>query len=1130
MLRLPRPPASSSVLPVVVLAVALGVLGGSGCPEGLFPLPPPGDVDVRVDVVALAGPDLDVLEGSRVVLSGRSSRGLSGDPLLAWTQVDGPPVPLTNPSSPLPAFIAPLAPAVLVFELRAEADGAVATDRVTVTVDDRPGETPSFLTVPPDDVAAPGSAVSFDVGVVGASAPVTITAFASCAGGATTTVTGRRVDVTLPQELPCIVVVDGVDAAGHGVAPAARILWPEGTPLPAPTEIQAAPRIVDPGATVSVSFASDDTGSVARAWAAGFDDVVPGGVDGDLFAFPAPRHRTRLVIGGERRQGGVSGGVRYAIVDVTAGAGNLAPVASGGSDRIVQPGARFRLDTSGSFDLDDDELQVLVTQVLGAPAASDEAAPGAFIAPDEPGELLFHVVADDGTVQSAPDAVRVLVSAEAEDQPPVLLLPATRYVIPGQRFIVDGRAAEDPDSGFIAGVTIRQADTDAFILLDEPVNAPFVELVAGAAGESYHFSISAFDEDGLVVTADQEVLVEDAGPYVDPVRGSDEGNGTAAAPFATVEGALATALRHELPELLLVEGEHPAPTVPLPARLSLRGGLRFDGAAGYVDGGGETVLPILAPGLVVQDAHLATLTVRLAGGALTLAGAASLDGVTVTEDEGHEGSLLAVQTGAAAKAVDCVVSPRATSGAAAPATIVLDPDSTLDLIDTAVEGAAVGAAVGVSCDGATLSLEGATLTGSTSGASSGVAVAAENGCTVDAIGSTITGGATDTATGILATDTLLTLDASTTVIGSVSATPARAVALDVHGRERAALIRAHVVAAPAASASGDVAGLVVDDAQVSLEGAVVESGPIGDAVRIVSGDLTSLDSTIDGASGGVVADVAGLVILEGGSVAGRTGVDVAQATTLSLTGVTVSAADTGVSAPSTLLILERSTVAVTSTIVAVGLDVAGAALTDSTVDVSAPDARGVVLGAEQSRVTRSLVHATGSAAAFGVDSEGPLVLESAAVVVVGGAGPALNAQADITLVHATLRAAGAALVAAGTIDVVNSALDGAPGLSVPTPAGAQPWVRAVGVAFDDDGPLVAFGGESVTTEGRLLELGCDLCFAADLAPLVDDTGHLAAGANALVDAADNTFATPDIDGDARPQGARADIGADERAP
>jgi hypothetical protein len=87
-----------------------------------------------------AGLDQTVDEGAAVTLQGTASGDPDGDALTySWTQVGGPAVALSDPTSAVPAFTAPeVGPggATLVFQLVVSDGSASATDLVTITVRD----------------------------------------------------------------------------------------------------------------------------------------------------------------------------------------------------------------------------------------------------------------------------------------------------------------------------------------------------------------------------------------------------------------------------------------------------------------------------------------------------------------------------------------------------------------------------------------------------------------------------------------------------------------------------------------------------------------------------------------------------------------------------------------------------------------------------------------------------------------------------------------------------------------------------------------------------------------------------------------------------------------------------------
>lgn len=587
----------------------------AGCSVDFLSTTPtnPGVPTAPAEVVALAGPDLVVLEGSRTVLAGDASRALVGAPELSWSQREGPLVTLSNPSAATPTFVAPLGPARLVFTLEVRADDVRDTDEVVVEVVTAAAAlatAPRVVSLPADRQVVLDELVRIEAPWTGAGAPIVSARCPTLTGGPLGRLEGETLVIELaPRGLPCpIVVEDSLDEVGDGVGlqaagRASLILWPADVPVAGTTRARA-PATAGAGAPIVVDL--DDGGRLFVV------DGAPLALqrDGGRVSFLAPRRPGRLTLVAETRVGGSSGGVRVIAIEVGAGAGNSAPRVDGGPDLRVRPGARFRIAPVASDD-DGDPVELTVRQVLGLEARQAGGGVGVLVAPDEvtPQTLLFHVSGSDGRAESDVDPVRVVVDPAAENLPPVITLAAELYVTPGSTFTIDSSGASDPDAGLITGWRIAQArtdtDNDADILLPDAVDTPTVTLTAGAAGARYRFVVSVTDDGGLEASAEVTVVVEEAGPYVDPIRAGATGDGTPARPFASVSDGLLTAARHRFPALHLVAGGPPLGLVPLPDGLGLEGGWRFDDDTDtYVQDGAPTVVRI-------ADDEL-----RLAGGSL----------------------------------------------------------------------------------------------------------------------------------------------------------------------------------------------------------------------------------------------------------------------------------------------------------------------------------------------------------------------------------------------------------------------------------------------------------------------------------------------------------------------------------
>ncbi|MCP4498729.1 MAG: hypothetical protein GY822_02030 [Deltaproteobacteria bacterium] len=1123
--------------------------------DPLEPAPAPDvepAVSPNVDVLALAGPDLEVLEGTRAVLHGESSRSLTGAFTFSWTQLEGPAVLLTNASSAAPAFIAPLSPAVLRFRLTVSgAFGAEHDDDVLVRVTEQDPQPPFFVRIS-GDIASQDESAEVSLSVLGASpGDVIYEANALCGINGSVSIEGSRVLIERVGTEPCPVVVDARDQDGRHGARAAFVFWYDAQLLPG-TQLRSNAIIVDPEGVLT--FDTIPTLGVEEElllWPAEGRTLLAGERSG---SFVAPKERTVLRFAGERRRGAYSGGVSYLDVQVSD-LRNSAPTANGGPDRIVFPGAFFALDTRQSMDADGDDLELDVLQVLGPNALLVDGTPGTFQAPMETGIALFHVRAFDGRIFSEPDSVRVTIVEEGGGVPPVVDLERQQFVSPQKLFVLDGSGAVDPDSGFVERIIIQQEATDEVILLPEPVEASTVEILAGENGDLYHFRISAFDQEGLSGFADIEVHVEEAGPFVDPVRGSSSGNGTVASPFSSLEIAVEIARRHRFSTLFLAAGTHAPFGDELPRGLSLVGGLTYDDALGYQDEGGEAILP--STGFAVEDAELSRLTLRLTDqdGSLLLSGTSSLVDVQVVGADLHTGDLVRVESGAVATLERCVLTPRLMDTALGYAMDFVDA-FVVRLIDVVVEGGAGDERGGVKCKGSALDIVGGRIVGG-QGATTGVGLFTEQ-CDVQLLGAEIIGGVdVEESIGAEFHSSVVIADTSTHIVGLQSGEGTYALGVRATGDGFAGFISAEVRAADKFTALVEHAvafelqagRLQLSSANLQAEGLIDANAILfsGEALDVIGGLFSA--SSVDGEAVALwaktetslrLSDVE--LLADGKTAIGARGLDEESfgvAVSLELTDIVVTGIgeekSQGLIFPSTVE-AALSNVEVNATGAGADAQAQGFFLQHARLD----DVRVVVTGAgavscahllgelEPQVVHRFSCNANSTAAsAVGLQTDHDAILTSSAVVVVGAVSTVgVLAAGTVTGLHVSVSSSDIAWHSQpeATIILANSLLHGVTALK--SEAENHQWT---GLALSGTTLLSTLDSE-VTDESGLVQVGCQACRQVVLVDVVDPlTLHLSDGDNVLVDAAALGFLRPDdIDGESRPDA--ADIGCDERVP
>ncbi len=1156
--------------------LALAVIGG--CTGQL----PPEEVDAGdggmledtfTGVAALAGPDLAVLEGALVQLDAHATRSLSELPaVLSWSQLDGPQVLLTNPAGPSPAFIAPLGPTTLTFRLRATVGAESTTDDVSVRVAEQPGRLPVYAQLPPDATGLPGREETFTISQQGdLEASMTWSARALCDDAPPIETNGTEVMIVLPETLPCAVRVDGVAADGRRAGPALRVYWPEGTERPGRSELLSSSFAVAPGELADVTFDLPPTSSeTLRLWdASGAATAFGATAESNSTSFNAPAQKLRLLIAGERRRGPVSGGLAYITLDVTEGpGGNRAPTIASGPDRVVLPGGLFTLRPSAS-DVDGDEVTITIEQVLGPAATADEVTPGLYQAPDEEGVLLFHVRAFDGTVFSPDATVRVTVDENVSNAPPTLELETPRYVAPGQDFFLDARTAVD-DSGYIERWTLAQDAEDAVIIVPEPIEvttrdeAAFM-LTAGGAGDTYHLRVSAFDAAGASTTSAVEVIVEQAGPWIDPERGDDAtGNGTLDAPFASLVSALPVALRHRFPELRLVSGPHTTFSGDLPAGLSLVGGYQWDGIA-YAGGGPLAELPIAESGLKLDGGGLSRvrLTLTAPGGALTASGGCgeqenepcALSNVDLVATAVHEGPLLIVAEGAFLAVVNSTISAGASSPATQTAVDIL-PGAQVRLEGAGITGGEGAERAAVTCTDASLDVIGGTLRGAAA-AERAVGIDGD-GCDLQIVDATISGGAaSNEGCGLRLVGGSVRVESDAVIFGADEGSPAMATAVELSGGDGPAELLGALHAASDGLSVAEAWAAKLERPRAELDGAVlVATGTSvagGVAVSAEEVQLRDLTVSVDAPGGEAVAlrfAVADGAALHGGdlTVTGATARGVALADTpidgLEISDVFASVVGaeqaTGIAlGASTGIVLRRSLWEVSAGGNAVptrGATLGDALLEDTVIRVGAPGSvLGVVIAQADSgaTLTRSAVTADSTGAdATAVRAAAPTTISSGLLRASGSTeAVALEARAASLLRHATLIATTTAVdlaSASASLDAANSLFIAPTGIL--STDGTTPLEQTVACGFDTD---VAFddGVQQVTGGAELINLPCPACFVTDTEGVLDEDARLLETAIDLIDRGVAAYADEtDIDGDTRPQGSAPDIGCDEYVP
>ena len=490
--------------------------------------------------VANAGRDLTVGEREVVRLDGTGSNDPEGQVLTyAWTQISGPAVALSDPSSSRPRFRAPelREPAELVFSLTVS-DGELtsAPDSVTVTVE------------PVNDPPVADAGEDFTVGER-QSATLDGTGSSDPEGSA---LTYRWMQVSGPV----VALRDPSSSRPMFTTPELRtrselvfsLVVGDGANLSAPDMVTVTVEAVDDR---PVADAGEDL-TVGERESATLDGTASSDPEGQPLTYrwrresglavelSDPSSPTPTFTAPELREPAelvfslvVGDGANLSVPDVvtvTIEAVDDRPVADAGEDLTVGERESATLDGTASSDPEGSVLAYRWRRESGPAVelSNPSSATPSFTAPElrEPAELVFSLVVGDGVNMSTPDMVTVTI--EAVDDPPVADAGEDVAVAEAEEVTLDASASSDPEgvaltyawtqeSGPAVLLTGASTATPSFTSPDRllgPEDLVFTLVVDDGVNRS--------EPDTVVVTvhAVNDPPVADAGPDATVVEGA----------------------------------------------------------------------------------------------------------------------------------------------------------------------------------------------------------------------------------------------------------------------------------------------------------------------------------------------------------------------------------------------------------------------------------------------------------------------------------------------------------------------------------------------------------------------------------------------------------------------------------
>ncbi len=437
-----------------------------------------GHAEATLPPLASAGPDREVLRGTRTQLDATGTWSLDDAPVtLSWQQTGGELVYLSNPNDAAPYFIAPLDEQLLTFSLTVTNGAFTVNDAVVIAVKNEPRRIAPVVNGGPDQVGDTLDVSSASPAIADDDTAVTweeVTPDRAALAAHKTSYDGPRI-------YKIVGVRDGLTSAPDYVllhAPADNATAPPVSSVEGPSQAATGSAI-----TLAASGQADAGKSLSYHWeqTRGAPVLQTLGARSPALDIEIPRVSQQLRFRVHAFDGRLASAPSEIILEVVPGdglhPGQLVP----GSDVRARPGSQVALRASTNNATPGAQLAWQQTRgtTVDFDGSDDRIV---FPTPAQDDELAFVVSSTIDDSESDPAAYRIVVTSQGNTAPRITACPQD-VIVPGEQVQVSVRIT-DPDGDSIAQLSAQVDGSEAGEIPDGTVNGECTEEPSAAVGSS----------------------------------------------------------------------------------------------------------------------------------------------------------------------------------------------------------------------------------------------------------------------------------------------------------------------------------------------------------------------------------------------------------------------------------------------------------------------------------------------------------------------------------------------------------------------------------------------------------------------------------------------------------------------